>query len=376
MPPIYTDFLLPRGFTAQVEEKTTKVMSQILANTLLCFISTAMLIQHIPGKLWHWLGTKLGRCQLLHSISFVGAMWFLAELSILLVSAVCNSIFETEVLFPDFLNLILLVLCTLSIFNLHCFTQMHLPLALFVCITTAILGTNLLRPFLPKLLPWFYTPLAANTMLAQTLSESGFDLSKIFLILNSEKANAHTDGHNIFIHHGLLTHFNNEVVMAAVAHEFGHAFLSHCWIQGILVITFVMAFLLVLHFVMKKSEEILTSFGFFEKSKKLLPETSNERLKEKPSPIVPLIFITSLLSLPLIKTFLLIYRLRQHYQEFQADAWAVKNYPIGVSLIELLVRLHALGDALPSDPIYTLSNESHPNAIQRINAIYNLIRAK
>ena len=120
-----------------------------------------------------------------------------------------------------------------------------------------------------------------------------------------------------------------------------------------------------------------TAFGFTSNGDgvKEMAETSTTAInavstKKRHSPryIIIGLLLSQYMTAPLYSASTYLFRFRQHAQEFEADAFAV-DLGHAVPLIELLVRLHAINDAVGSDVLYDALHETHPSAKIRVMAI-------
>ena len=87
-----------------------------------------------------------------------------------------------------------------------------------------------------------------------------------------------------------------------------------------------------------------------------------------PRYIIVGLLLSQYMTAPLYSASTYLFRFRQHAQEFEADAFAV-DLGHAVPLMELLVRLHAMNDAIGSDVLYDALHETHPSAKIRVMAI-------
>ena len=225
----------------------------------------------------------------------------------------------------------------------------------FFMIFMAMFYTQIIVPIFNKLTPLQEGEL--KSAIEQFAQKAGFRLDNIYVIDGSKrstKANAYFSGlgakKRIILYDTLINDLTTEEIVAVLAHEVGHNKNKHI-VKGLIMSLVQTGILVALLWYALSSPELSYALGAKQPS-------FHMGLLAFAFLFSPVSFIIGILSNLLSRKF-----------EYQADAYAGKNYN-ATMLINALIKLSvkSLSNLRPH-PLYVFFNYSHPTLLQRISRL-------
>ena len=384
-PVMFADFLTVTEFETQRTQKQLLMESEVISRTVDLLLEVLLLCTGAFALLWKGLmrlcnGNKASMAvwrEILVSVLFTLSITLIHKVVSIPTGFFLWLLYGRPVSFIDVNSLVSMLAGTLSLVSLYRSAPKAFCLIGFGSVVLATVLGSVLSNMIIKYAPW-YTKLPFDSLgyrITHLCEQVGFDSSRVY-VTGGKSLNAYSTGYMIVIFQELIKQFEASVVVATVAHELGHWALGHGWKQGLVLIGMTGVSCMVLH-LMLRWDSMYTAFGFVNNSTEVkeVAETSttaiNTLTTKKRSTtkyVVIGLLLSQYMAAPLYSASTYLFRFRQHAQEFEADAFAV-DLGHAVPLIELLVRLHAISDAVGSDVLYDALHETHPSAKSRVLAI-------